>query len=101
MNTKLIPRAVVWAAACFLYAPALQPDWSFAMLGDTRGEKSSTTNSVSTYLRTIAEKIATLNPELALVAGDWVNGNDTNTSSHVSFAQQYASWKWDMEPVFN
>ncbi|OHE75731.1 MAG: hypothetical protein A2107_09485 [Verrucomicrobia bacterium GWF2_62_7] len=101
MNTKMVPRFVVWMSVSLLYAPALQADWSFAMLGDTRGEKSSTTNGVSTYLRTIAEKIATLNPELVLVAGDLVNGNDTNTSSHVSFAQQYASWKWAMEPVFN
>lgn len=88
-------------AVSLLCAPALEADWSFAMLGDTRGEKSTTTNGVSTHLRTIAEKIATLNPELVLVAGDLVNGNDTNTSSHVSFAQQYASWKAAMAPVFN
>lgn len=101
MNTKLIPRIVVWVAVLFLSAPALQADWSFAMLGDTRGEKSTTTNGVSAYLHSIAQKIASLNPELVLVAGDLVNGNDTNTSSQVSFAQQYASWKAAMEPVFN
>jgi 3',5'-cyclic AMP phosphodiesterase CpdA len=88
-------------ALSLLSAPALQADWSFAMLGDTRGEHSSTTNGVSTHLHTVAEKIASLNPELVLVAGDLVNGDDTNTSSHVSFSQQYASWKNEMRSVFD
>lgn len=101
MNAKLMPRVIICVSALLLCAPLLRADWSFAMLGDTRGEKSTTTNGVSTYLRTIAEKIATLSPNLVLVAGDLVNGNDTNTSSQVSFAQQYASWKAAMEPVFN
>jgi len=101
MNTKLMPRVIVWVAVLFLSVPAFGADWSFVMLGDTRGEHSSTTNGVSTHLRTIADKIATLNPALVLVAGDLINGDDTNTSAHVSFAQQYASWKHAMEPVFN
>ncbi|MCX6911426.1 MAG: metallophosphoesterase, partial [Verrucomicrobia bacterium] len=101
MNTKLMPRVIACVSALFLCAPLLQADWSFAMLGDTRGEHSSTTNGVSTYLHTIADKIASLHPELVLVAGDLINGNDTNTSSHVSFAQQYASWKYEMRPIFD
>ncbi|MBI5818910.1 MAG: metallophosphoesterase [Verrucomicrobia bacterium] len=101
MNTKWMLGIVAWAAMSLLSASTLGADWSFAMLGDTRGERSSTTNGVSTYLRTIAEKIASLNPELVLVGGDLINGNDTNTSSQVSFAQQYASWKHAMSPVFD
>ncbi|MCX6900971.1 MAG: metallophosphoesterase [Verrucomicrobia bacterium] len=101
MNTKLMPRVIICVSAFLLCAPLLRADWSFAMLGDTRGEHSSTTNGVSTYLHTIAEKIASLSPELVLVAGDLINGNDTNTSAHVSFAQQYASWKHAMNPVFD
>lgn len=96
-----MPRVIIGVSAFFLCTPLLRADWSFAMLGDTRGEHSSTTNGVSTYLHTIAEKIASLNPELVLVAGDLINGNDTNTSAHVSFAQQYASWKHAMRPVFD
>jgi DNA repair exonuclease SbcCD nuclease subunit len=101
MTMRLMPRVVVWVVGLLLSAPLLRADWSFAMLGDTRGEHSSTTNGVSTHLHTIAEKIASLNPEVVLVAGDLINGDDTNTSSHVSFAQQYASWKHAMNPIFN
>ncbi|MCX6900970.1 MAG: metallophosphoesterase [Verrucomicrobia bacterium] len=101
MNTKPIPSVVVCASAILLCASSLRADWSFAMLGDTRGNGPTTTNGVSPYLNTIAQKIATLSPELVLVAGDLCNGNDTNTSSQVSFAQQFVSWKAAMEPVFN
>lgn len=96
-----MPRVIIYVSALLLCAPVLWADWSFVMLGDTRGQRSSTTNGVSTHLRTIAEKIATLNPNLVLVAGDLINGNDTNESAHVSFAQQFVSWKAAMEPVFD
>lgn len=46
MNTKWVLGVVVWAIASFLSASALGADWSFAVLGDTRGERSSTTNGL-------------------------------------------------------
>jgi len=50
MNIKLIRVPVVWVVAAFLYAPTLQAGWTFAMLGDTRGERGSTQTGVSTEL---------------------------------------------------
>jgi len=50
MNIKLISRFAMWVAAAFLYAPTLQAGWTFAMLGDTRGERGSTQTGVSTEL---------------------------------------------------
>ncbi len=81
MKIKLVSRFVVLAAALFLCVPVLKADWTFAMLGDTRGEKSTTTTGVSTNLNVIAQKIASLNPDLVMVAGDLCNGNDIPSDS--------------------
>lgn len=80
--------------------PGARADWTFAMLGDTRGPHHTTTG-VSPYLTNIAAKIATLNPELVLVCGDLVNGDDTNATFSLTYAQQYENWKTAMTPVFN
>ncbi|MCX6898498.1 MAG: metallophosphoesterase family protein [Verrucomicrobia bacterium] len=102
MNTKLIPRWVVWVSASLLCAPALHADWSFAMLGDTRDDRFTTTTGVSPYLNTIAQKIATLNPELVLVGGDLVNGNDVPSGSPLeNYSLQFTNWMSAMQPVFN
>ncbi|MFZ2642140.1 MAG: metallophosphoesterase family protein, partial [Verrucomicrobiia bacterium] len=97
MKAKLITRVVVWVTSSLLYAPALLADWSFAMLGDTRGDRDTTLTGVSLELNAIAQKIATLNPELVLVAGDLVNGDDVP----VSYTDQFGYWKTAMQPVFN
>jgi len=102
MKIKLLPGFGVWVAASLLFAPALRADWSFAMLGDTRGEYGTTTTGVSAYLDAIAQKIASLNPELVLVAGDLVNGDDIHaTSVLTNYALQFDNWKTAMQPVFN
>ena len=102
MNIKLIPVPVVWVVAAFLYAPTLQAGWIFAMLGDTRGVRGSTQTGVSTELDAIAQKIASLNPDLVLVAGDLVNGNDVPSNSTLQdYALQYTHWKTAMQPVFD
>ena len=67
-------------AAGLLYAQALHADWSFVMLGDTRGNDNTATG-ISPYLNTIAQKIASLNPELVMMAGDLCNGDSLNSSS--------------------
>jgi Icc-related predicted phosphoesterase len=83
-------------------AVGVRADWSFVMLGDTRGERETTTTGVSTYLNTIALKIASLNPDLVLVSGDLVNGNDVpDTSILTNYTLQFNNWKTAMQPVFN
>ncbi|MFA5193054.1 MAG: metallophosphoesterase [Verrucomicrobiia bacterium] len=102
MKTKLITRCVVWLAVSLLSAPALPADWSFAMLGDTRGDRTNTSTGVSPHLHAIAEKIATLSPDLVLACGDLVNGNDVPTGSPLEdYTLQFDYWKTAMQPVFN
>ena len=88
--------------------------WSFVMLGDTR-DVNGTTNGVSPYLNAMAQKIASLNPQLVIVAGDLCNGNclDTNSSLYppdgnftnlamkTNYAKFFANWKTAMQPVFD
>ena len=102
MNLQLIPKFVVWLAVSFLSAPALQADWSFAMLGDSRGDRSNTTTGVSLELNIIAQKIASLSPDLVLMGGDLVNGNDVPTNSPLrNYSVQFDNWKTAMSPIFN
>ncbi len=117
MKRKLIPQTLVCLSVSLLCAPALQADWSFVMLGDTR-DVDYTTTGVSPYLNTIAQKIATLNPDLVLMGGDLANGNAlTNGPSHSLFddfngnftdanaytlyTQMLNNWKTAMQPVYN
>ena len=100
MNTKLISGLVIWAALSLPYAPALQADWSFVMMGDTKGDRDKTKTGVSEELPIIAQKIASLNPSLVLVCGDLINGDDV-PDTNLTYAVQYADWKTAMSPVFN
>ncbi|HEY3418717.1 MAG TPA: metallophosphoesterase [Armatimonadota bacterium] len=88
--------------------------WSFVMLGDTRGANNTSTG-VSPYLNTIAQKIASLHPDLVLMAGDMCNGdaldadsplyptdgNFTDGAAKALYASMFANWKTAMQPVFN
>jgi hypothetical protein len=95
----LMPVAIV---ALALGAGGARADWTFVMLGDTRGERDTTATGVSLYLPNIAQKIASLNPELVLVCGDLVNGNDVPTDSVLTnYSLQFDYWKAAMQPVFN
>ena len=79
-------------------APAARAEWSFAVLGDTRGAHS-TTNGVSLHLSTIAAKIVGMHPDLVLVSGDLCNGDDTNGLTALSYAQQFTNWNMAMDTV--
>ena len=57
-----------------------QNSWSFVMLGDTRDDNNTSTG-ISTNLWAIAQKIASLNPQLVIVDGDLCNGDALNTNS--------------------
>lgn len=95
-------------------AASAQSSWSFVMLGDTR-DANNTSNGVSPYLNAMAQKIASLNPQLVIVAGDLCNGNclDTNsplcpTNGNFSseamkevYAKFFTNWKTAMQPVFD
>jgi len=82
-----------------LFASAAQADWSFVMLGDTRGDGPTTTTGVSPYLNTIAQKIALVNPDLVLMAGDLINGHDIPPASPLTYTQQYTNWQTAMSPI--
>ena len=102
MKIYWFPGFSMWVIASFLPAAALHADWSFVMLGDTRGTRDTTTTGVSLDLPSIAQKIASLNPSLVMVAGDLVNGNDVPaTSSLNNYALQFDNWKAAMQPVYN
>jgi hypothetical protein len=91
-----------------------QNSWSFVMLGDTRGDDNTVTG-VSPYLNIIAQKIAALNPQLVMMAGDLCNGNCLNTNSplypaggdftnaaaYSIYASEFANWKTAMQPIFD
>ena len=90
--------------------------WSFVMLGDTRGA-DDTSNGISPYLNTMAQKIASLNPrpQFVIVAGDMCNGNCLNANSPLYPADGvftnaamkaiykgfFTNWQTAMQPVFN
>ena len=101
VNLKLIPKFFVWLAVSLLFAPALQADWTFAILGDTRGVRETTTTGVSTYLNTIAQEIGSLHPSLLMVGGDLICGDDVPDVSLLPYATQFANWKTAMQPVFD
>ena len=102
MKMKGIPGFWRWVIAGLLCAPAVHADWSFVMLGDTRGIKDTTATGVSLELSAIAQEIASLNPSLVMVAGDLVNGNDVPASSPLNdYSLQFNNWKAAMQPVFN
>ena len=102
MKMKRIPGFQFWMIAAYLFAPTLHADWSFVMLGDTRGIRDMTTTGVSLELPAIAQKIAALNPDLVMVAGDLINGNDVPAISPLNdYALQFDNWKAAMQPVFN
>ena len=79
-------------------APPAHGDWTFAILGDTRGEHYTTTG-VGSNLNAIATQIASLHPDLVLVSGDLCNGNATHVANPPSYAQQFDTWKVAMSPV--
>jgi 3',5'-cyclic AMP phosphodiesterase CpdA len=95
-------------------AASAQKSWSFVMLGDTRGENDTATG-INPNLNIIAQKIASLNPQLVIVAGDLCNGNclnpnsplyppDTNFNNAAMkavYAGFFANWKSAMQPVFD
>ena len=77
--------------------------WSFAVIGDTRGEDTSTTTGVSTYLPAIASKIVSVNPSAVFVTGDLINGDDLDILKipFIPYATQFANWGVAMQPVIN
>ncbi len=74
MNTKLIPRISAWPAAAFPQTPALQADWTFAVPGNTRGDRETTITGVTPHLNILVQIFATRNPNLALMDNHGVNG---------------------------
>jgi hypothetical protein len=50
--------AIMLIVVAVAKSASAQNSWSFVMLGDTRGNRETTTNGVSPYLNAIAQKIA-------------------------------------------
>ena len=75
-----IIAAITLVVVAVAHSVPAQNNWSFVMLGDTRDEDNTSTG-ISSSLNTIAQKIASLNPQLVIVAGDLCNGDALNTNS--------------------
>jgi hypothetical protein len=113
-NTITMFAAITLMAVAVANTASAQNSWSFVMLGDTRGD-NNTSNGISPYLNTIAQKIASLNPQLVIVDGDLCNGDALNTNSpwypadgnftnaamKTTYAGFFATWKAAMQPIFN
>jgi hypothetical protein len=101
---KRLFRFFLWMTVCS-GGMAQAADWSFVMLGDTRGNRTTTNTGIAGELGAIATKIASLSlrPEFVMVAGDLCNGNDlpAETALTLSYTDQFNNWKAAMNPVFN
>ena len=75
--------------------------WSFAILGDTR-DGDFTTTGVSPHLNTIAQKIASLNPDLVVVVGDLCNGDclTSNTAQPVLTGTVFSMGVWNPPTLY-
>ena len=88
--------------------------WSFVMLGDTR-DGNSTYTGINSNLNAMAQMIASLSPQLVIVAGDLCNGNCLDSGSRwyptngdfssqamkKVYAQFFTNWQTAMQPIFN
>jgi hypothetical protein len=106
--------AITLVVVAVANSASAQNSWSFVMLGDTRDEDNTSTG-ISSHLNTIAQKIASLNPQLVIVAGDLCNGDALNTNSPLYptngnfgtpaakaiYAGFFTNWQTAMQPVFN
>jgi Calcineurin-like phosphoesterase len=113
-NTMKMFAAITLMVVAVANTASAQNSWSFVMLGDTRDDNNTSTG-ISPYLNTIAQKIASLNPQLVIVDGDLCNGDALNTYSHwypadgnftnaamkATYAGFFANWKTAMQPIFN
>ncbi|OHE82765.1 MAG: hypothetical protein A2107_08265 [Verrucomicrobia bacterium GWF2_62_7] len=86
------------APLAVLFSSPAYGDWSFAMIGDSRGNDSGTDSGVSPYLNTIAQRMAAMNPTMVLVSGDLSSG-DLAGASYADFIAEFNTWKTAMTPV--
>ena len=94
-------RLVVTATTMLAGVTVAQAGWSFAILGDTRGNDDGRDAGVSPYLNAIAGKIASLTapkPAFVLVNGDLISG-ELIGSTYADFVGQFNTWKTAMNPV--
>ena len=99
-NARTLQMAVI-AVAILLGVTGAQASWSFAILGDTRGNDDGQDAGVSPNLNAIARKIASLTackPAFVLVNGDLISG-ELIGSTYADFLGQFNAWKTAMNPV--
>lgn len=107
----LIIRIFIITLSCtfLLYCRAYGDTWSFVVMGDTRGDATSTpptTTGVSQYLPVIASVIANpssvqpgaITPSAVFFNGDIINGDDLPS---VNFDTQFQNWKTAMTKVID
>ena len=108
-TTMKIIAAITLMVVAVASSASAQNSWSFVMMGDTRNEDNTSTG-ISSHLNTIAQKIASLNPQLVIVAGDLCNGDALNTNSPLyptngnlrtpaakaSYAEFFTNWQTAM-----
>lgn len=101
MQRKRFARFRWMLLAALLTAPVGRAEWSFAILGDTRGNDDGQDAGVSPNLNAIAQKIAGLTaskPSFVLVNGDLISG-ELIGSTYADFVGQFNTWKTAMTPV--
>jgi hypothetical protein len=128
-NTINMFAAITLMVVAVANTASAQNSWSFVMLGDTRDDNNTSTG-ISTNLNFLAQKIASLNPQLVIMDGDLCNGSALNTNSPLYsvlitdsplyppdtnhqitnfnsaamktiYAGFFANWKTAMQPIFN
>jgi hypothetical protein len=113
-NTINMFAAITLMAVAVANSASAQNSWSFVMLGDTRDDNNTSTG-ISTNLHFLAQKIASLNPQLVIMDGDLCNGSALDTNSPLCptngnfysaamkavYAKFFYNWKAAMQPIFN
>ena len=89
---------LVGVLASLWFVPRARADWSFAILGDTRGAHDTTTG-ISSNLNTIATKIAEMKPDLVLVGGFGTMDGQRFGSSQ--YAKQVLGQLWGLPPALD
>src|ERR1035437_5027623 len=97
-NTIQMFAAITLMAVAVANSASAQNSWSFVMLGDTRDDNNTSTG-ISTNLHFLAQKIASLNPQLVIMDGDLCNGSalDTNSPFYPPDGNFYSA---AMKPVY-
>jgi len=87
------PLALVLTLAA-LAAPGRAQSWSFAVLGDSRGDGNGVNTEI---LGDLANEVATSGAEFVLFPGDLITGSSSDSVTQAQLAQ----WRATMAPIYD